>query len=84
MFLQKTIGAVTYWTPSEEGRLMSGDCPNKEKWFQVTHQTARYPTGMPGLNMACSVVETLLFCSPQPPLVGYGLTLQSPSAFSSC
>jgi hypothetical protein len=36
----------------------------KQKWFQVTHQTARFPTGMHGQSMAHSVVVMPLSCSP--------------------
>lgn len=36
----------------------------KRKWFQVTHRTARSPTGMHGPNMACSVAGTLALLLP--------------------
>jgi hypothetical protein len=71
--------------PGGSGGLGTVTAPlDQQKWFQVTHQAVRSPTGMHSQNLACSVVETLSSCSPLPLLHGLGSVLQNPSAFSTC
>jgi hypothetical protein len=56
-------------------RICAAKVRAKEKWFQVTLKTDRFPTGMHGRNLAFGNGVAYALCSPQPVLPGYGSTL---------
>jgi hypothetical protein len=59
----RTNGIVPPGTQKEQSIAVRAGA-QRQKWFQVTHQTARFPTGMHGQSMAHSVVVMPLSCSP--------------------